>query len=270
MPMKQLRTLALLAVAAVLAAPSARALDAPRKVVDYDIRVSLDPAAKMLDGRETLKWTNPSDVPVSELKFHLYWNAFRNNQSTFFRESGGQLRGDRADLADGWGFIDVTAMTWDGQDLTKGFRFESPDDGNPDDRTVLSVALPRPAAPGETVSLDIAWKAKAPKVFARSGYVRDFYFVGQWYPKIGVFEPAGTRRRSAPGWNCHQYHANSEFYADWGDYRVEITLPEKFVVGSAGAKVAETTANGKKTLTFVQDRIHDFAWTADPRYVVKE
>ncbi|HQR66281.1 MAG TPA: M1 family metallopeptidase [Thermoanaerobaculia bacterium] len=268
--MKQLRTLALLAVAAVLAAPSARALDAPRKVVDYDIRVSLDPAAKMLDGRETLKWTNPSDVPVSELKFHLYWNAFRNNQSTFFRESGGQLRGDRADLADGWGFIDVTAMTWDGQDLTKGFRFESPDDGNPDDRTVLSVALPRPAAPGETVSLDIAWKAKAPKVFARSGYVRDFYFVGQWYPKIGVFEPAGTRRRSAPGWNCHQYHANSEFYADWGDYRVEITLPEKFVVGSAGAKVAETTANGKKTLTFVQDRIHDFAWTADPRYVVKE
>ena len=66
-------------------------------------------------------------------------------------------------------------MTWDGQDLTKGFRFESPDDGNPDDRTVLSVALPRPVAPGETVALKISWKAKAPRVFARAGYVRDFY-----------------------------------------------------------------------------------------------
>ncbi|MFI5182158.1 MAG: M1 family metallopeptidase [Thermoanaerobaculia bacterium] len=268
--MKRPKTAALLAAAALVAAPASYALDAPRKIVDYDIKVSLDPETKLFDGRETLKWTNPSDVPVTELKFHLYWNAFRNNESTFFKESGGQLRGDRADLADGWGYIDVTSMTWDGQNLTKGLRFESPDDGNPDDRTVLSVSLPRPAAPGETVSLEIAWKAKAPKVFARSGYVRDFYFVGQWFPKIGVLEPKGRRRRSEAGWNCHQYHAMSEFYADWGDYKVEITLPEKFVVGSAGALVDEKRANGKKTLTFVQSQIHDFAWTADPRYVVKE
>jgi hypothetical protein len=186
------------------------------------------------------------------------------------KESWGQLRGDKADLNDGWGFIDVSSMSWDEQDLTKGFRFESPDDGNPEDRTVLSVSLPRPVAPGETIALDIAWKAKAPKVFARAGYVRDFYFVGQWFPKIGVLEPKGRRRRAAAGWNCHQYHAYSEYYADFGDYRVEITIPETFVVGSAGTKVAERRADGKKTLTFVQKDIHDFAWTADPRFVVKE
>ena len=268
--MKRLNPAALLVAAALLASPTLSALEAPRKVVDYDIRVSLDPETKLFDGQETLTWTNPSDVPVSDLKFHLYWNAFRNNRSTFFRESGGQLRGDQADKADGWGYIDVIGMTWDGQDLTRGFRFESPDDGNPDDRTVLSVALPRPVAPGETISLEIVWKAKAPKVFARAGYVRDFYFAGQWFPKIGVLEPKGRRRRGDVGWNCHQYHANSEFYADWGDYKVEITLPERFVVGSAGALVSEKRSTGKKTLTFVQNRIHDFAWTADPRYVVKE
>ncbi len=267
--MKRFILAAILPAAVLLQAGRLLALEAPRKVVDYDIRVSLDPETKLFDGRETLKWTNPADIPVSELKFHLYWNAFRNDESTFFRESGGQLRGDRANLADGWGYIDVTSMTLDGQDLAKGFRFESPDDGNPDDRTVLSVTLPRPVAPGETITLEIAWKAKAPKVFARSGYVREFYFVGQWFPKIGVLEPKGTRRRAEAGWNCHQYHANSEFYADWGDYKVDITLPERFVVGSAGALVAEKKANGKKTLTFVQSRIHDFAWTADPRYVVK-
>ncbi len=268
--MKRLKNAALFVAAAVLASPATYALEAPRKIVAYDITVSLDPETKLLDGREILKWTNAADVPVSDLKFHLYWNAFRNNQSTFFKESGGQLRGDRANLADGWGYIDVASMMWEGQDLAKGFRFESPDDGNPDDRTVLSVALPRPVAPGETIALEIAWKAKAPKVFARSGYVRDFYFVGQWFPKIGVLEPKGRRRRGDAGWNCHQYHANSEFYADWGDYKVEITLPERFVVGSAGALVSEKKANGKKTLTFVQNQIHDFAWTADPRYVVKE
>ncbi len=246
------------------------ALEAPRKIVDYDIQVALEPKDRLFTGHETLRWTNPSDVPVSTLKFHLYWNAFRNSASTFFRESGGRLRKDRADEKEGWGFIDVTSVSWKGADLTKGARFESPDDGNADDRTVLSVPLPRPAAPGETIALEIAWKAKAPKIFARAGYVRDFFLAGQWYPKIAVLEPRGQRRRAEPGWNAHQYHAFSEFYADWGDTRVAITVPEAFVVASAGEKVSETRKGGKKTLVFVQEQIHDFAWSADPRYVIRE
>jgi hypothetical protein len=257
------------AVALVLAAP-AFALEAPRKVVDYAIDVTVDPDRKTVDGRETLKWTNPSDAPVAELRLHLYWNAFRNDRSTFFKESGGRLRGDKADTSKGWGYTDVTSMKWDGVELVKGARFESPDDGNPDDQTVLVVPLPRPVAPGETAALAIAWKAKIPRVYARAGYVRDFFFFGQWFPKIGVYEPKGRRRRTDSGWNCHQYHANSEFYADWGDYRVAITLPDTFVVGSAGALVETKRAGGKKTLTYEQKSIHDFAFTADPRYVVVE
>jgi len=261
----------LLGLAATLAcAFPAFALEAPRKIVDYDIRVSLDPETKLVEGEETLKWTNPGGVPVGELRFHLYWNAFRNDRSTFFKESGGQLRDDKADTRRGWGYTDVTSMKWDGADLMKGARFESPDDGNTDDRTVLVVPLPRPVAPGETAALAIAWKAKVPKVYARAGYVRDFFFFGQWFPKIGVYEPAGRRRRAEAGWNCHQYHANSEFYADFGDYRVAITVPEKFVVGSAGALVDTKRAGGKKTLTYEQKSIHDFAFTADPRYVLVE
>jgi hypothetical protein len=258
------------ALLAAALAPSALALDAPRKVADYDIAVSLDPKTRLFEGTETLRWTNPSDAAVSNLKFHLYWNAFRNDRSTFMKESGGRLRGDRLEKENGWGFIDVTSMSWDGQDLARGFRFESPDDGNPDDRTVLSVALPRPVAPGETAALTISWRAKAPRVFARAGHVRDFYFVGQWFPKIGVLEPSGSRRRAAPAWNCHQYHAYSEFFGDWADYRVAMTVPESFVVGSAGTKVGETRAGGKKTLVYELKDAHDFAWTADPRFVVKE
>jgi hypothetical protein len=264
-----MRQLALAAATLALALPAA-ALEAPRKIVDYDIQVSLDPETKLVEGSETLKWTNPSDVPVSELRFHLYWNAFRNDRSTFFKESGGQLRGDKADTGKGWGYTDVTSVKWDGFELVKAARFESPDDGNLDDRTVLVVPLPRPVAPGETAALAIAWEAKVPKVYARAGYVRDFFMFGQWFPQIGVYEPKGRRRRTDSGWNCHQYHANSEFYADWGDWRVAITLPEKFVVGSAGALVDTKTAGGKKTLTFEQKSIHNFAFTADPRYVVVE
>ena len=231
------------ALALALATP-AHALEAPKKIVDYAIDVTIDPERKTVDGRETLRWTNPSDGPVAELRFHLYWNAFRNSRSTFFKESGGRLRGDTADKDTGWGSLDVTSMTWEGTELAKQFRFDSPDDGNPDDRTVLVVPLPRPVAGGETITLAIAWKARIPRVFARAGYVRDFFMFGQWFPKIGVYEPKGHRRRADAGWNCHQYHATSEFYANWGDYRVSITLPERFVVGSAGALVDEKKANG--------------------------
>jgi hypothetical protein len=271
-----MRQLSFALCAALALARPASALEAPRKIVDYDIKVSLDPETKLVEGSETLKWTNPSDGPVSELRFHLYWNAFRNDRSTFFRESGGHLRGDKADTKKGWGYTDVTSMKWDGAELVNGARFESPDDGNPDDRTVLVVPLPRPVAPGETATLAIAWKAKVPKVYARAGYVRDFFFFGQWFPQIGVYEPRGRRRRAEAGWNCHQYHANSEFYADWGDWRVAITLPEKFVVGSAGALVSEMKGNQKephrqtKTLVYEQKAVHNFAFTADPRYVVVE
>lgn len=254
----------------LLPALPAGALTAPRKVVDYDIRVALDDTKRELAGTETLRWTNPSDVPVGELKLHLYWNAFRNTRSTFFRESGGRLRRDKASEEAGFGSIDLTSLTRDGIDLLESARFEAPDDGNRDDRTVLSVPLPAPVPPGETVTLEIAWTSRIPKVFARAGYARDFYMIGQWYPKVAVFEPRGRRRRAEPGWNAHQYHANSEFYADWGDYRVAITVPERFVVASAGALVKETKGKGTKTLVFEQESIHDFAWAADPRFVVRE
>ena len=124
----------------------------------------------------------------------------------------------------------------DGTDLTSRARFEHPDDGNADDRTVMRVPLPQPVAAGASIALVIEWHAKLPRVFARTGYRRDYYLVGQWFPKIAVYEPAGTRGRIAGGWNCHQFHANTEFYADFGRYRVNITTPAAFVVGATGQR----------------------------------
>jgi hypothetical protein len=77
------------------------------------------------------------------------------------------------------------------------------------------------------------------------------------------------RGREAGGWNCHQFHANSEFYADYGTYRVEITAPSTYVVGATGVRTHEhTNANGTTTWTYEQADVHDFVWTADPDYVV--
>ncbi len=239
------------------------------RVVQYAIKVKLDASSKRLAATERLTWTNPSSDTVGELWFHTYLNAFKNTRSTFVKESGGQLRGDTM-VSDSWGWIDLTSVrTASGTDLTKQLAFAQPDDGNRDDQTVVRLPLPEPVPPGGSITLDIAFAAQLPRVFARTGFKGNFFLVGQWFPKLGVYEPAGLRGRLAGGWNCHQFHANSEFYADFGAYRVEITAPSPFVVGATGVRTHEhINGDGTTTYTYEQADVHDFAWTADPRFVV--
>ncbi len=238
------------------------------RLVDYTISVDLNPDTRQLSGSERIVWRNPSNDSVPDLWFHLYLNAFKNTKSTFFRESGGQLRS--VQFKDGgWGWTSIRSMrTADGTDLTPLLRFMCPDDGNADDQTVARAVLPRPVPPGGSVTLDITFLAQLPQVYARTGYRHDFFLVAQWFPKLGVYEPAGMRSRRQGGWNCHQYHAATEFYADYGHYFVNITIPRRFIVGATGQRTnRRENANGTVTHTFDQDDVHDFAWTASPRFV---
>jgi len=231
-----------------------------KHIVDYRIQVNLLTETKALDGRETVSWLNDSEVPVSELQFHLYLNAFKNNRSTFMKESGGTLRGFKLD-EDNWGYITVKSIRIkEGEDLTSLMEFIQPDDGNPDDQTVMRVPLPAPVPPQEKITLDLEFESKLPRVFARSGFFDDFYMVGQWFPKLGVNQDGV--------WNCHQYHQNSEFFADYGIFEVEITVPKGFVVGATGERTREQE-NGEGTVsyTYYQEDVHDFAWTACPDFV---
>jgi hypothetical protein len=252
------------------AAPAAadRLPDRATAVVDYRIDVRLDADKKQLVGRQHVTWKNPSNDAVTDLWFHLYLNAFKNNRSTFMRESGGSLRSDQM-TPDSWGWIDVTSLKLaDGRDLLTSARYQHPDDDNAEDQTVMRVLLPQPVPPGGSVEFDAEFRAQLPRVFARTGYTRNFFMVGQWFPKLAVYEPAGMRGRTSGGWNCHQFHANSEFYADFGSYRVAITVPKGFVVGATGPRLS-TANNNDGTVTYVhqQDNVIDFAWTADPEYV---
>lgn len=237
--------------------------------IQYEIWVRLDPAGKMLLGRETISWTNTSRDVIPDFWFHLYWNAFKNEKSTLMREAlhadpAGTFHGDTKVKDGGWGWIDVEKLSLaDGTDLTAAMRFMIPDEPlNADDQTVMRVVLPKPLLPGETLKMELTFKAKVPRTIRRSGYYHNGYFIGQWFPKPGVYQ-------EGKGWNCHQYHLNSEFFADFARFRVHITVPDEYVVGAAGRETARSRdpKGGTTTLTFVQDRIHDFAWTADPDYI---
>jgi hypothetical protein len=230
----------------------------------YAISARLDPRSRTLTGDEILTWRNTSRSTATTLRFHLYYNAWRNSGSTWMRER--RLAGDTT-LASrpeaDWGWIDVTNVRLIGAadgDLTSRIRFIAPDDGNTQDRSVMEVPLSTPVAPGGTLNIQIAWASRVPRTFDRTGTLGNFYFVAQWFPKIGVLED--------DGWNCHQFHASTEFFADFGTYDVRLTVPRGWIVGATGiARDRRDEADGTTTHHFSEEDVHDFAWTTSPDYV---
>lgn len=266
------------------------------RLVSYDMKVSLDPESKSISGKQRVTWRNPDGVAVDTLQFHLYLNAFKNNQSTFMKESGGRHRGFEAGGEDPWGGVEINSMKVvninqdlpgefggiqlsdpnAGVDITENMAFIQPDDDNRDDQTVISVALPQAVQPGETITLDIDFDSKLPKISARTGWEESsgdslFYFVAQWFPKLGVYEVPGQRyvpeTASKGKWSTHQFHANSEFYADYGSYRVEIDAPTGYTLGATGVELSRVEKDGITTHTYFAEDVHDFAWTASADYI---
>lgn len=239
--------------------------------VKYEIWVELDHGQRMLQGRETIEWFNDSADVIGDVWFHLYWNAFKNEQSTMaeeFRESHDLgVRFSKGFKKGRWGWLDVKHIeTADGTDLTSTMAFRQVDEPRrPHDQTVMRVQLPQPLNPGETLILKLDFEAQIPRTIARAGYYHNSYFLGQWFPKPGVYE-------EGKGWNCHHYHKNSEFYADFAEFTVHMTVPQDFVIGASGKEIAKKAnqADGTVTYTHRQNHIHDFAWTADPDYIKVE
>jgi hypothetical protein len=237
------------------------------RVVGYNIDARLDTEKKTLDATETLTYRNLTGQPLTTFPFHLYLNAFRP-ESTFTAEmrAGGSIRGSLDDTypPEKMGGITVSHVDADGYgDLTATLHFTAPDDGNLQDHTVAEILLPRPLAPNESVTFHLTFHDKFPLSVARNGYKRDFIMGGQWFPKVGVFWHGA--------WNCHQYHATTEFFSDFGTYNVRLTVPRRYTVGASGVPTGvQQNSDGTKTLSFYGEDIHDFAFAASPHFVVTD
>lgn len=220
-------------------------------VASYKIDVSLDPESKTLIGHERITYVNTGTTSIPDAVFHLYLNAFRDDHSSIFmQESGSSSRGYFFD-SEHPGRIEVTAV-----------RLE---DGTPlsleiiEDETLARLPLPEKIAPGKSLILDLDFKAQLPKVFARTGFYEDFFMVGQWFPKLGVWQN--------DNWNAYPFHANSEFFADFGDYDVSITVPAQYVIAATGLPVStETNGDGTLTTQYEARGVIDFAWAASPHF----
>jgi len=249
-----------LAVAGAAARPSAAAELAPR-VASYAIDVTLDADARALSGTAVLRWRNPSRTPVDELYLHLYLNAFANNRTSLMTGMREEAEKFLSRHADPWGRIDLVGIHIGERDVGGDLEFVSPDDGNPNDHTLARLPLARPVRPGETLEVRFDFAARLPRLFMRGGHAAPFFFVSQWFPKVAVFKDGR--------WRAHQYHAESEFFADFGTYDVRLTVPASYVLGFTGEQREERdNGDGTKTVLVHAEDVHDFAWTADPRFRV--
>lgn len=246
--------------------------------VDYEIKVSLNDIDHLLTGQISIRYVNNSPDELTYIMMHLWPNAYKNNQTAFAMQQLGNGSSDfyyAKDEERGW--IDSLDFKVNGAAVKW-----APDGKHID---IARLELAEPLKPGDTLLLETPFKVKIPGSFSRFGHVKNGYQITQWYPKPAVYD--------VNGWNAMPYLDQGEFYSEYGSFHVEITLPRDYVVSATGelqeeeeweflekregkplsAELQKEKRDGLsssvfKTITFKQDRIHDFAWFADPTFNV--
>lgn len=221
---------------------------------EYKIDADLSPKEKKLYVKEEIIWRNQSNSSTSELQFHLYANAFSGNKT----ELGKVFNFDEAERTK----INIKSLWVDG--LKYDLEYFQPEVKNPHDSTVAKINLGNPIYPGDSVIIKINYELEIPRSRIRFGYAagREFYFIAQWFPKLGVFENGK--------WVCSQYHPNAEFYSDFADYEVSISVPQNFIIGATGEPRNFEESDSLKKITYLAKNVIDFAWSASPEFKVVE
>ncbi|MCW5920906.1 MAG: M1 family metallopeptidase [Saprospiraceae bacterium] len=237
--------------------------------VEYQIDIRLDDQTHAVQGREKLKYFNNSPDTLRRVFFHLYWNAFQPNSAN------AQWAKRLQDAETSRQYTEMKPEEMGKQDI-----FLVHQNGNAVsykvNETIMEVTLNRPLSPNDYTVFDIAWQGQVPIVVGRGG--RDnssgvAYSFTQWYPKICVYD--------RHGWHADP-HVGQEFYGEYGSFKVNITLPKKYLVAATGVlQNANIIGFGYEdegakpapnyglvnVWKFEADHVHDFAWSADPEYV---
>ena len=255
---------------------------------DYTLEATLDTATNVLRGRGRIYYVNRSPETLSSVWVQLDQNLFApGSVSGILNQPPLLFAGGVVFDFSGKGFVGgvtVDRFAVGTQQLkTKVFG------------TMMRVELPRPLGPDLSVTFDIAWHFPIPPYGAgRMGRVGSrFYELGQWYPRMAVYD-------DVHGWNTLPYLGAGEFYLEFGDFDVSLTVPAGFQIAATGmlanptmirtaqerARLAkafenpgqvvsvitrpEAVANatrkvpGTRTWRFTASGARDFAWATGP------
>jgi len=219
--------------------------------VNYTIDISLNDIEHTLDGFARIQYTNHSPDTLAWIWFHCWPNAYKNDRTAFSEQL---LANGRTDFyfsgKDKKGYINRLDFRADGE----AARMED----HPQYIDIIKVILPHPLLPGQTTVITTPFHEQLPFNFSRGGHVGNTYQVTQWYPKPAVYD--------SKGWHPLPYLDQGEFYSEFGDYDVRITVPKSYVVAATGELQHIDTTSPNKTLRYFQKEVHDFAWFADKKY----
>ena len=254
--------------------------------VSYQIEVKLDDKNHTLNGFESFTYKNNSPQTLDVIYMHVWPNAYKNKETALAqqlkRNDGDKIaKAEAKDL----GFIDSLDFKVNGNQVKWDY--------DPKHIDIVVLHLASPLAPGQQIQISTPFKVKIPSgSLSRLGHIGQSYQITQWYPKPAVYDQNG--------WNAMPYLNQGEFYSEFGDFDVKITVPANYVVGATGElqtaseiaflndKVNESkkklekllnqetdrsknfpeSATEWKTIQYKQDRVHDFAWFADKRFLV--
>ncbi|MCI0404816.1 MAG: M1 family metallopeptidase [candidate division Zixibacteria bacterium] len=215
----------------------------PKPFLSYTITGDLDTAKKEFSGRCVVRLENRTPKALDRLIFNLYPNAFRNTNTTFMRESGG-LKGEPKEFLDS-GFLVVEKVAdGSGNDLTAGGRLNE---------TVYTLPLRNPIGSGQTGTVELKFKTHFPRPVERIGWTKDGSFIfAQWYPILAKLDSDGEFR-------AYPFHYMSEFYSNFADYDVTISLPKGYAFEATGYLLQDSIVGDKKSLHFQAQTVVDFA-----------
>jgi len=229
----------------------------------YQINVRIFPDKRELEGVEIIRWTNRTDTDVNSLRLNLFYNAFGDPKSTFFKETSiFKVSGKKLEKYN-FGNIEIKKIEIinRNENITGVLTYLSPDDKNEDDMTNVDFTLKKPVQPGQTIWIKAEFKLKIPDIFYKTGQSGKYIFLAHWYPRICVLGSNGE-------WAGHQLHRMPAFFSEFSDFHVRITIPDNYKVGATGARLSGERLNDKlRVFEYTQDNVQDFAWAAYPNFI---
>ncbi|MFM7672128.1 MAG: M1 family metallopeptidase [Bacteroidota bacterium] len=247
--------------------------------VDYRIEARLNDSLHQIDATATIHYQNQSPDTLHYIWFHVWPNAYKSERTAL----GEQLleNGDTRfyfSNPEQKGYINRLDFRVNGV----AARMED----HPKHLDIIKLILPEPLLPGKSVQIFTPFHVQLPDVFSRSGHGKNGnYQITQWYPKPAVYD--------REGWHPLPYLDQGEFYSEFGNYQLAITVPEEYLVAATGVltdstervnlltrglqgnhgipkRVANTSSNRSyKTLHYTADSVHDFAWFASPNFLIQ-
>ncbi len=254
---------------------------------DYTISVTLNDVDNSLKGFEQIDYYNNSPDTLNFIWIHLWPNAYKNDKTAF---SDQQLENGSTNFY----FSEENKKGYINQLNFKVDNVNAATEDHPQHQDIVKLLLPIPLAPGKNIKIETPFHVKLPYPFSRAGHVAQSYQITQWYPKPAVYDKTG--------WHEMPYLDQGEFYSEFGNFDVKITLPENYVVAATGdlqdesekkwlkenisannemvnnsknnqkgefKKTSIISSNKNKTIQYIQNNVHDFAWFADKTFVVQ-